>query len=80
MQRIFLLAQETGEPIDRRITAMKDVPWSWVRVNYYINRIKNTVEHISVLSRGKPQLPSRWVFFDDEALDEYIEILRQESR
>lgn len=79
MQRVFLLAQESGEPIDHRITAVHEMPWSWVRIAFYIKKIKNVTEQVGILCRGKPELPARWVFFDDEALEEYLELLRSRN-
>lgn len=74
MQKIFLLAQDTGEPIDDRIHGVKDMPWSWVRLAFYIKRVKSVLERAAITNPDRPDLatPLRWVFFDDEKLDEWF--------
>ena len=72
MQKIFLLAQTTGEPIDPWL-AVKDWPWTWVRVAYYVQKIKSVYEKAAMKDPDNPEraAPLRWVFFDDEALKEW---------
>lgn len=69
---MFLLAQTTGEPIAPRL-GIHDWPWTWVRVAYYVQRIKSVYEKAAVLYPDNPKLavPLRWVFFEEEKLEEW---------
>jgi len=72
VQKIFLLAQTTGEPIDSRLAA-NAWPWTWVRVAFYVQKIKSVYEKAAIKYPENIGLatPLRWVFFDEEALEKW---------
>lgn len=73
MNRIMLLAQSSGGPIDAAIGGFLQWPWTWTRLFHYVEKIKAVYQRAAIVHRDDPDLatPPRWMFFDDEHLDKW---------
>lgn len=82
MQKVFLLAQDGGEPIDHRVPGIAHWPWTWVRIAFYVKIIKSVRERVQVMLAGQDDkvienaMPLRWMFFDEEALQEHFDKIK----